>query len=153
MTYCFVGAVHFSAAAVPLASALSVIRLSAVGLPVIGLLPAVGLPVVRLLPVIGLTVIRLSVIGLLAVVRLAVGRLSVIGLAVRRLPVEELLVLAVIRLAGAYDKSDDTQPEAPGKAVVQLVGITLAPNDHTAHNSHHDSCDDPDNARDYGYCC
>ena len=118
-------------------------------------LPAVGsgLAVIGLLTVIGLAVVRLTVVGL-AVVRLAVIRLAVIGLTAVGLAVEELAVkgLGVVGLlAGADYQTDDAEPEAPGKAVIHLIGIALSFDYRAADKAKDDCNDNRNNAGDYGY--
>ena len=143
VAYGFVETVHCTAAALPAVGS---------GLAVIGLLTVIGLTVVWL-AVIGLTVVRLAVVGL-TVIRLTVVGLTVVGLTVVGLAVEELAVkgLGVVGLlAGADYQTDDAEPEAPGKAVIHLIGIALSFDYRAADKAKDDCNDNRNNAGDYGY--
>lgn len=148
VAYGFVETVHCTAAALPAVGS---------GLAVVGLLTVIGLTVVGLtvvgLAVIRLAIIRLTVIGL-AVIRLSAVGLTVVGLTAVGLAVEELAVkgLGVVGLlAGADYQTDDAEPEAPGKAVIHLIGIALS-FDYRAADKAKDDCDNNrNNAGDYGY--
>ena len=143
VAYGFVETVHCTAAALPAVGS---------GLAVIGLLTVIGLTVVWL-AVIGLTVVRLAVVRL-TVVGLAVIRLTAVGLSAVGLSVEELAVkgLGVVGLlAGADYQTDDAEPEAPGKAVIHLIGIALSFDYRAADKAKDDCNDNRNNAGDYGY--
>ena len=138
VAYGFVETVHCTAAALPAVGS---------GLAVIGLLTVIGLTVV------GLTVIRLAIIRL-TVIRLSAVGLAVVGLAAVGLSVEELAVkgLGVVGLlAGADYQTDDAEPEAPGKAVIHLIGIALSFDYRAADKAKDDCNDNRNNAGDYGY--
>ena len=148
VAYGFVETVHCTAAALPAVGS---------GLAVIGLLTAIGLAVIRLtviglatvgLAAVGLTVVGLTVVGL-TVVGLAVIRLTAVGLSVEELAVKGLGVVGL--LAGADYQTDDAEPEAPGKAVIHLIGIALS-FDYEAADKAKDNCsDNRNNASDYAY--
>ena len=148
VAYGFVETVHCTAAALPAVGSglaviglLAVVRLAVVRLTVIGL-TVIGLAVIRL------TVIRLTVVGL-AVIRLAVIGLTAVGLAVEELAVKGLGVVGL--LAGADYQTDDAEPEAPGKAVIHLIGIALSFDYRAADKAKDDCNDNRNNAGDYGY--
>ena len=143
VAYGFVETVHCTAAALPAVGS---------GLAVIGLLTAIGLAVIRL-TVIGLATVGLAAVGLtvvgLTVVGLAVIRLTAVGLSVEELAVKGLGVVGL--LAGADYQTDDAEPEAPGKAVIHLIGIALS-FDYEAADKAKDNCsDNRNNASDYAY--
>lgn len=138
VAYGLVETVHCTAAALPAVGS---------GLAVIGLLTVIGLTVVGL-AVVRLTVVRLTVVGL-TVVGLTVIRLAVVGLTVEELAVKGLGVVGL--LAGADYQTDDAEPEAPGKAVIHLIGIALSFDYRAADKAKDDCNDNRNNAGDYGY--